>query len=385
MLENIVIFCFGFVFYSYFGYPLLLAIFSRNISSLNVGKIGDSHPFSVIITVYNEKNFIERKLENTLLQKVNNKTLEELAVQIIVASDASNDGTDELVKKFKNRGVKLLQLDQRKGKEHAQKAAISEASGEVLIFSDAKIMLQDGAIENFLKYFQDEKVGAVSSVDRVVADEQSSSGEGFYVKYEMLLRALESRFNSLVGLSGSGFAVLKKLAVNLRVDVPSDFALLLVAVKQGYRGMHAPDVIGSYKAVATEEAEFSRKVRTVLRGITTFFKSLDVLNPFSYGIFSWQIISHKLCRWLVPIFWLFGSIAAVFLIFSENQFFSLFAYAILYFHLFAYLAFRIKVLRKIVLFKIPLFFIVVNLSILKAWYLYLLGERVELWEPSNKK
>ncbi len=385
MLEQLTTLSFAFVFYAYFGYPLILwLIIILKVNKNTANKENKQYSLTIIITVYNEIKFIREKLENTLSQTYCGKPLKEFPVQIIVASDCSNDGTDEIVKEYADNGVELLSLAKRSGKEHAQKAALELAQGEIIIFSDAKIMLEQSAIDNFVKYFSDPKVGAVSSVDRVVTDAGESSGEGFYVKYEMALRSLESKFNSLVGLSGSGFAVRKELAQNLRVDLPSDFSLLIEAIKKGYRGVHAPDVIGSYRAVATEEAEFKRKVRTVLRGLNTFFKSKELLNPFKFGLFSWQIFSHKLCRWLVPFFWISGSLSAVFLSFSDQVFFANLGYAIIYFHLFAYLAFRIRFFRKLIFFKIPLFFIVVNLSILQAWYQYFLGKRIELWEPSNK-
>lgn len=386
MLEQLTIFSFAFVFYAYFGYPLILSGFLALKGKKQKNRYSESKQYSltIIIACYNEIKFIREKLENTLKQTYFGKSLAEVPVQIIVASDCSNDGTDELVQEYAKRKVQLISLAQRSGKEHAQKAALKIANGEIIIFSDAKIMLENSAIDNFVKYFSDPKVGAVSSVDRIISGSGESSGEGFYVKYEMFLRSLESKFNSLVGLSGSGFAVRKELTRNLRVDLPSDFSLLIAAIKNGYRGVHAPDVIGNYQAVATEEAEFHRKVRTILRGLDTFFKSTELLNPFKFGLFSWQIFSHKLCRWLVPFFWISGSIGAILLCFSCEPFFVILGYSMVYFLLFAYLAFRIRMLRKLVFFKIPLFFIVVNLSILLAWYQYFLGKRVELWEPSDK-
>jgi hypothetical protein len=139
-------------------------------------------------------------------------------------------------------------------------------------------MLGVDAIERFAAYFEDPMVGAVSSVDKVISSSGQGSGEGMYVRYEMWLRALESRFLSLVGVSGSCFAVRREICADLRSDIPSDFALLLASRRRGLIGVNAPDVVATYESVADEKAEFGRKVRTVLRGLTTLFACYEVLT-----------------------------------------------------------------------------------------------------------
>ncbi len=279
MLAFIVILCLFAIFYTYFGYPVALYcinnFFPRRIEQ-HFPEPEKLPSVAIIITVRNEAKVIESKLTDTLELEYGGMTIREnLAqrtgrVEVLVASDCSDDTTDEVVNSFSSLGVKLVRLGERGGKERAQREAIDQCRTELIVFTDAKIKLNQKAVDNFVTYFRDPSVGAVSSVDEVIADDGSSSGEGFYVRYEMWLRSQESKFNSLVGLSGSCFAVRRCVAENIRTDIPSDFALLIEAQRQGLRGVHAPDVIGSYKAVRTEKEEFSRKVRTVLRGITAF-------------------------------------------------------------------------------------------------------------------
>lgn len=365
-----------FIIYSYIGYPLvlmLISIFRRR----RVNK-GDITPYvSLIITAYNEEGRIREKIENSLNQSYPKDRLE-----IIVASDCSSDATDEIVASYKSRGVKLVRASERKGKESTQKLAVDAASGEILVFSDVATILTPEGILNIVKNFNDPTVGCVSSVDRFIDPDGKISGEGAYVKYEMFLRALESKVSTLVGLSGSFFAARKEVCRNWAVDLQSDFNTLLNSVRQGLRGISDPDSIGYYKNIKDEKKEFDRKVRTVLRGISVFMKSLALLNPFNYGLFSWQLFSHKLCRWLVP----FAMITA-FLINSllAQEYLS---YKIIFiiqicFYLIAILGMTTNLFSRNIL-RLPSFFVIVNLSILKAWFLYIRGKRLVTWTPSQR-
>ena len=260
------------LFYAYFGYPILLtycAYFSKKNKHHCHDDSLDEPTISIVITVRNEENVIREKIENTLALPYFGQNEK---VQIIVASDASDDSTDSIVAEFANRDVLLVRSEERLGKETAQKKAIEHATGEIIIFSDAKIELDKKSLENFVQYFKDPSIGAVSSLDKIKGGAFAGSGEGLYVQYEMWLRLLESKCSSVVGLSGSCFAVRKEHAQNLDTSIPSDFSLLLATIANKQKGIQANDVLAYYAPVANEEDEFERKIRTVLRGITTFFK-----------------------------------------------------------------------------------------------------------------
>lgn len=372
-----------FIFYSYFGYPLVLWVISL-FKNRSVKK-GDITPsVSFIITAYNEEKRIKEKIENTLKQDYPKDKLE-----IIVASDCSTDRTDEIVKLYQPRGIIMVRAPKGKGKENAQKYAVDRATGEILIFSDvATILLEDG-VSNIVKNFDDPTVGCVSSVDKFINKDGKISGEGAYVKYEMILRGLETRVNTLVGLSGSFFAARKEVCRIWAVDLQSDFNTLLNSVKFGLRGVSDPESIGYYRNITDENKEFERKVRTVLRGISVLMKSLSMLNPFKYGLFSWQIFSHKLCRWLVPFAMIVAFVSNLFLI--ANSYSISTPTSILYVCAFiSQLIFYVVALLGIYksftkyFLKIPSFFVLVNLSILYAWFRYFKGEQLVRWNPSER-
>ncbi|PTB98769.1 glycosyl transferase [Marinobacter sp. Z-F4-2] len=288
--------------YSYFLYPLLLIALPAKralpvpvamSSAQDSGTITRS--VSLIITAHNEAGRIRRKLENTLELRYPN-------LEIIVASDCSEDETDDIVREYEDRGILLSRTNERLGKENAQKDAIAMARGDIIVFSDVATSIPPDALHALVRYFDNPKVGAVSSEDVFISRDGSVVGEGAYVKYEMWLRKLESLRGGLVGLSGSFFAVRHELCQRWDIHAPSDFNTALNCALNGYVAVSAPDVLGHYEDVANPNKEYQRKLRTVIRGWTALARHPEVLNPFRFGLFAWQVFSHKLMRWAVPWF-----------------------------------------------------------------------------------
>ena len=366
-----------FIGYAYWGYPLVLAMLSL-LKSRPVRTAPITPPVTVIVTAFNEEARIQEKLENTLAVEYPAGQL-----QILVASDCSTDRTDDIAAGYASRGVQVARAPKRQGKEHAQQYALQFATGEIIVFSDVATILQPDAIRTIVSNFADPSVGCVSSEDRFIDPDGTISGEGAYVRYEMFLRALESRVNTLVGLSGSFFAARREVCANWAPDLQSDFNTLLNAVRLGLRGISDPRTVGYYKNIADERREYERKVRTVLRGISVFMHSMPLINPFRYGLFAWQLVSHKLCRWLVPfamILLLVGNL----LLLGESPFYQavLAGQGLFYGMALAGIVFRH--LSRSTLMKLPSFFVLVNLSILNAWVRYVRGQRIVLWEPSKR-
>jgi len=374
MLTPLFWFSAAFVFYAYVGYPLALLGFSRVLR--RVVRKGDITPrVSLIITAHNEERVIEAKIQNTLALVYPKTHLE-----MIVASDCSSDRTDDIVRSHAAAGVRLVRAPQRLGKENAQRHAIEAATGEICVFSDAGTSLAPDGIAKIVRNFNDPTVGCVSSVDRFMTADGKMTGEGAYVQYEMRLREWESRVGSLVGLSGSFFAARRGICHPWAVDLPSDFHTVLNAIRHGLRGVSDPESIGYYRDVADAGREFNRKVRTVSRGLSVLIRHPGFLNPFQYGLFAWQIFSHKLCRWLVPFF-LIAALISNGLLLSCGTAFRLFFLIQCLFYAAAGAA-RVIPFR---LARIPYYFVVANLAILVAWYRYLfLGGGPTTWAPSRR-
>jgi glycosyltransferase involved in cell wall biosynthesis len=362
----------AFVLYGYFGYPCALFVIG-SVRARPVRRAAITPRVSFVIAAHNEESRIAAKLENTLAQDFPSDALE-----IFVASDCSSDRTDDIVRSFGER-VRLVRACERRGKEAAQKLAIDQSTGEILVFSDVATALAPDGVSTIVSNFADPTVGCVSSVDRFIDADGRLSGEGAYVRYEMFLRSLETRVNSLVGLSGSFFAARREICRRWASDRQSDFSTLLNAVDHGQRGVLDPLSVGYYRNLADERREFERKIRTVVRGLAVCAANLRMLNVFRYGLFSWQLASHKLCRWLIP----FALIAALF----SNA--ALAGRATAYDATFLaqvalYAAALAGLQRRHRLLLVPAFFVVSNAAIFAAWLRYARGERVTMWTPSNR-
>jgi len=377
MLSFILYLSVALIFFAYFGYPLTLIVIS-GFASKKVEKQAYLPPLTLIITACNEEKRIRDKLENTLALEYPENLL-----QVIVASDGSTDGTNSIVQEYARHGFELLALGERRGKENAQKEAVKQASGDVIVFSDVATQIAPHGLQTIVENFADKTVGCVSSVDKVLGKDGQPCGEGAYVRYEMWLREQESKVFSLVGLSGSFFAARKEVCQDFSGEMQSDFRTVLNSMKLGLRGVSDPDAVGYYPDVADNKREFDRKVRTVLRGQTVFFKNLEFLNFAHYGIFSYLYFCHKLLRWLVPVFMIFALGANLVLAVG-----SLFYAGILLLHLAFYglgLWGWVKPESTVhIMIKLPLYFLVVNAAILVAWARYLRGNRMVMWAPSSR-
>lgn len=364
--------------YSYFIYPLLLMVISLRGTKQFQPSETSPKTFTLIVTAYNERLRIRQKIENTL--KIN---FDSSRLELIVASDSSDDGTDDIVNEYSNRGVKLVRAAERLGKENAQLTAIREATGDILVFSDVATEIPSDALERLQHYFADPTIGAVSSEDRFVSQDGTVAGEGAYVKYEMWLRKVESGLAGLVGLSGSFFAARKEVCTDWDIYSPSDFNTALNAARLNLRAVSAPDVLGFYQDLKDPAKEYGRKIRTVIRGMTGLARHQEILNPYKFGLFAFQTLSHKLMRWLAPWFFIALFIASA-LVAHAGIFYALVFFAQLAFYGLALAAHFLPPLREYTIIKIIYFFVQVNVALLDAAVKFLAGQRMTTWKPSAR-
>ncbi len=363
--------------YSYFWYPALLLI----LPGRGADPAASPSPIrkvAIVVAARNEASKIAGKLDNTL-------ALDPAGVELdlMVASDASDDATDSTVRQYSNKGIRLVRSPVRKGKEHAQGLAIAATDADVIVFTDAGTILPKDSLAHLLDAFRDPTVGAVSSVDRFITEDGTIQGEGAYVRYEMRLRDLETRFFSLVGLSGSFFAARRDVCRMWDDRVQSDFGTALSCVQLGMRAVSDRRVIGYYKNIADSRKEYRRKVRTVTRGMGSLRIRAEVLNVFRYGRFSFEIFSHKVMRWTTPWFLVCALLANAALV-SQSRFYgTLFAVQIAL-YLSPLASQVVPNLRKIGPVRIGIYFVEVNVAILHASLLTLTGRTILTWEPSKR-
>lgn len=376
-MEAIFWFCVFAATYSYFWYPVLLRILPPRKSDTSVAAV-PIRKVAVIIAARNEAAKIAEKLVNTLALE-----RPDVELDLVVASDASDDATDSIVRSHAAKGIRLVRSPIRNGKEHAQALAIASTDADLIVFTDAGTILPKEALIRLLDSFRDPSIGAVSSIDRFITADGGLQGEGAYVRYEMWLRDLEAQFHSLVGLSGSFFAARRTVCQKWDDRVQSDFGTALSCVQLGMRAVSDRRVIGYYKNIADSRKEYRRKVRTVTRGMVSLRIHAEVLNFAQYGRFSFEVFSHKLMRWATPWFLLcaLGANAALAL---HHPLYQLLLIVQLTLYLSPLASRLVPGLHKIGLARIGIYFVEVNVAILHAALLTLSGRTILTWEPSKR-
>jgi cellulose synthase/poly-beta-1,6-N-acetylglucosamine synthase-like glycosyltransferase len=283
--------------YAYVCYPWILWVAASVRSHPRPGWSSAQWPtVTLTVPVYNAVSSIAGTLESLLALDYPRDRL-----QILVISDASTDGTDDLVRTFAHRGVELLRLPIRRGKTTAENAALALSRGAIMVNVDATILVPSGSLKKLIRAFDDPEIGVASGNDVSVgaAENQETQAESGYVGYEMWVRALETRLGSIVGASGCFYGSRREVhRLPLPPGLSWDFAAALVARKQGYRAVSVSDATCIVPRSPQIRTELKRKIRTMARGLRTLFYFRALMNPFKYGSFALRLISHKLLRWL---------------------------------------------------------------------------------------
>jgi glycosyltransferase involved in cell wall biosynthesis len=362
------------VLYPYAGYPLVLVLLDRLIRKPEGGPEDPLPSVSMIIPVHNEATRIARKIANTSALRYPADRLE-----VLFISDGSTDPTPEIIRSLATPAMSLVELPERRGKAAGLNAGLARASHDIVIFSDASIELEPDALNQIVKRFADPRIGCVSGEDRIA----DSSGEGWYGRYELLLRRLESAVHSIVGASGSFYAQRRVICQPFVEGMAPDFLSVLRTVEQGFRAVSETTAVGFMTSVKDPRHEFERKVRTAIRGMTTLFANPGLLNPFRHGLFALALWSHKVLRWTVPFCLLAALLASAALSRSPWYLAALVAQALFYLGALAALIEWGGVERTLVG-RVALYFTSVNAALLAAWFHYGRGVRQEIWTPSRR-
>jgi cellulose synthase/poly-beta-1,6-N-acetylglucosamine synthase-like glycosyltransferase len=291
----------AFCLYAYIGYPALLIVASIARRRADTRDATYTPTLSAIVAAYNEAAVIRTKLDNVLSQDYPADCLE-----IIVASDGSDDETGSIVAASgrRDRRVRLLDLP-RRGKAHALNAAAASASGEILVFTDANAMLDPGALRYLVRNFANPRVGGVAGNQRYVHARRTggaSLGETFYWRYDQWLKELETRVGNAISADGALYAIRRALYVPIQdPSATDDFTISSRIVVQGYRLIYEPLATASEATAGGSGREFWRKVRIINRGLRSLFGLGDFLYPWRGGFYAVQLISHKLLRRLIPL------------------------------------------------------------------------------------
>ena len=367
--------CFLLTGYVYFIYPILLTRLARFIGRHYI-RNEIVPPVSIIISAFNEEQTIAEKIENTLSLDYPREL-----VEIIVGSDGSTDRTDEIVRSYADKGVRLLAFPENRGKTMVQNDCVSKASHEIVVFMDAASMCEKCSLKRLVANFADSRVGAVAG--RVVFTRKSENltteSQGVYWKYEQILKQAESTLGSLVGVDGPLYAIRKALYTNLDQDMMSDFISPLLVISNGSSVVYEPGAVTYEEATTSTGDEFNTRRRIVTRGFTGISRYPQLLNPSRKPLLAWQILSHKILRWLVGFYYVGMLVSSMFL--TGRRFFLLAFCGLAAVLGLSFYGMRSRSGSGGGWYAIPYYFILVNLAAMFGVIDYLRGRRVISWKP----
>jgi len=288
------------LFYVYAGYPLLARIIGA-VTNRTPAPAADTYEptVTVLIAAYNEASHITATVRNKLAQDYPGDKL-----NIIVVSDESDDGTDELVQAIGDDRVQLIRQIPRAGKTSALNLALPQATGEIIVFSDANSLYSPTTVRRLVGLLSDPAVGYVTGRMVYKAPDGSLTGEGCsaYMNYENKLREWETQLGSVVGVDGGVDAMRRAIYTPMNADQLPDFVQPLTVREQGYRVVYEPGALLYEDALAEAADEYRMRVRVSLRAFHALKDKSALLNPVRFGLFAWQLWSHKVLRYLAFVF-----------------------------------------------------------------------------------
>ncbi len=335
---------------------------------------------SVIIAARNEAGVIGRRLENLAALDYPRDRLE-----VIIASDGSEDATAAIIAGWSDRGVRVIDLP-RVGKADALNAAVDASTGEILVFSDANSMFAPDAVRALVRRFADPEVGGVAGDQRYdsTSGDALAAGERGYWDLDRMLKIAETRAGNVVSATGAIYAIRHDLFRPVAVGVTDDFFTSVQVVAQHRRLVFARDAVAFEPPASSGGDEFGRKVRIMTRGLRGTILMRELLDPRQHGFYSIQLAWHKIFRRLMVVP-LLGLFASSLLLVGRGPLYTLAALAQMggYTLGFFGLALRDHPVGRSKLLSFPAFFCLVNLAALQALRNIATGRRIDRWEPQR--
>ena len=294
----------GWLGYVYIGYPLILAMVGLVQSARPVMHDDFLPTISVLIAARNEARDIGWKIMETLQWNYPADRLE-----ILIASDASEDGTDEIVQGIKDPRITFVRMERRCGKNEALNCLVQHARGGLLFFTDANVHIEPDCLRRMIRYFSDPRVGCVTGITLPVQENELAigSGSGVYWGYESMIARLENRIGSVLVCDGAIFCMRRSSYTALMPGLANDLEIPFRVAHDGFWILHEPTAYNLDRDTPSPWEEFARRRRICAQGMLGMWRLRSTLR----GMRGWQFLSHKLLRWLtlVPLLFLLVSCA----------------------------------------------------------------------------
>ena len=293
--------CAALVVYAYAGYPLLVWGLSRLFGRApRPPEVTDAElpAMTLLIAAYNEQDCIGERVENALKTDYPADRF-----RIVVASDGSSDATPEIVSRYADRGVRLLDYKMRRGKSSVLNAAVQEIDGELVLLSDANTHFNPDAARNLARWFRDPSIGTVCGKLLLTDPATGANADGMYWKYETFLKKCESRLGALLGSNGAIYAIRREHYVPIPGNtIVDDFVIpLLAKLRTDLKIVYETEAVAHEETAADVSAEFRRRARIGAGGFQAIVLLWRLLDP-RHGWVAFTFLSHKILRWLCPFF-----------------------------------------------------------------------------------
>ncbi|MDP9382646.1 MAG: glycosyltransferase [Chloroflexota bacterium] len=287
------------IVYTWAGYPLLLKLLSSRKRYPTPSAPSQWPMVTVVTLAYNEEEEIRAKLENLIGLDYPRDCL-----QLLVASDGSTDATNDIVREYADRGIELYARSPNAGTTTTFNEAVALARGEIVVHSDVDTRYRPDYLRKIVPHYRDPRVGVVEGEFRFM--NESSSGvaqnQALYWRFEMFLRRAESRIGILGTVSGALMSFRKAVYEPFLPHQSVDGSLPKLAIQKGYRVVHEPEALAYEVLVKSVRGEFRGRVRMTSRNLLGWGASEALLNVRKYPGISFALVSHKILRWLTPVF-----------------------------------------------------------------------------------
>lgn len=382
VLQGIFWFSVGLVVYAYVLYPILITIFAKLFGTRHVAiDCSDGHlpSLTLLICAHNEEAVIRERVENALAMDYPTDRM-----QILIASDGSDDGTAHIVRAFDKR-ITFLDFSTRRGKAATLNHAIQHATGEIVLLSDANTVIQSAAARRLVRWFVDPSVGVVCGKLQIRDSHTGMNVDGAYWKYETFLKTQENRLGALLGSNGAIYAIRRSLFEPIPANtIVDDFVIPLRAkIRAGCEIIYDDDAIGFEEAAPRLRDEFKRRVRIGAGG----FQAIGMLGALVLPRFGWTafaFLSHKVCRWISPMAMIAALAAAAMLAVNDQRYRALFA-AQLMFYAVAVVAMCIpgshRLLRPI---RLVSMFVSMNAALFLGCIRWMRGRQQGIWQRTQR-
>ncbi len=389
ILKIIIWFFLFIVFYAYLGYGILLFVLIR-IKRLIVKKkplpVDVFEPeVTLFVPAYNEKDFVDEKVKNSFSLEYPKEK-----VKLVWITDGSDDGTPEHLRKYD--GVEVYHEQQRAGKIGAINRGMQFVKTPIAIFSDGNTMLGKESIRRIVNLFRDPKVGCVSGEKRIFNKDSAAGTEGIYWKYESTLKKWDAELYSVVGAAGELFALRTELFRPVEPDtLLDDFIISLRIAEQGYTIQYDPDAYGIENPSANVKEELKRRIRNCAGGIQSIVRLKELLNPFRYGMLSFQYISHRVLRWTIaPLGLLIMLVCSCIVtgiegVFNFSSVYTWLFWGQVLFYFSAGLGWYLEERKiKFKLLFVPYYFFIMNLAVYLGFARYMKKQQSVNWERAKR-